>query len=65
MRRTLGYIRNQLERETRVAVHNHGDVEAVAADVDVLRLSGIGAAVGAGSAGLPAGVGRHNGSIKT
>lgn len=56
MRRALDYVRNRLELETRVAVHNHRDVNAVSADVDVLRIFRIGAAVGTGSAGLPAGV---------
>ncbi len=44
------------QRETRVAVHNHGHIDAVAPDVDVLRFPRIGAAVGTASAGLPAGV---------
>ena len=52
----LDHVRNPLEEETRVAVHDDGHVDAVSPDVDVLRLPRIGAAVGAGSAGLPAGV---------
>ena len=56
MWRALDHVRNRLEREARVAVHDDGHVDAVSPDVDVLRLPRIGAAVGAGSAGLPAGI---------
>ena len=52
----LDHIRNRLEGEARVAVHDDGHVDAVAPDVDVLRLPRIGAPVGTGSAGIPAGV---------
>ena len=52
----LNNVRNLLEGEARVAVHEDGHIDAVAPDVDFFRLPRIGAPVGAGSAGLPAGI---------